>query len=540
MNQQDSDGTRSWKPPSPGGQSALGAGMKQRYGFVANQLEKKDGSAGVLPTKPPVPKKKDLVQSPVSQLNSKFQGEVAKFEAKGSISSLESSPCSTFHKTGARKVSSEGNIKMDALMSSVPQRSMVEIQQNLMEKFAQTQQTAKGTVRVPDKVPSLPVAQKSVSETSLNIPKRKPLPSEKVLGPRPEKPPRPPLVNLDKFRMPLVNKTERCPAPGSNSDRPMQKTPTSSPLHYRAHPCSMPVLPKPSVPLRSTSEEYYDDVATIGPYNKGLSLSRMQKCLSPRREENNDYVEMLPNEFPPPPVGFSELKPGWRSEKDLKKRQKEENEFRKKFKFEGEIRVVTRMMVTPSAGIKKGGGKDLPFKKGEIMDVIQFSNKEKIICRNVQGKYGYVPKRFLLQIEREIYDDVGIHDELYDDIGLIMNSQPPLPPKPRMSNEAQELALKAKNEKNTIKAEKEEKDFRKKFKFEGEIKVVTRMMVTPSVGVKKGSGKDLPISGGELLDVIHIKSKDKVICRNAQGKYGYVRKNYLLQLELDIYDDVDN
>ncbi|XP_030075445.1 PML-RARA-regulated adapter molecule 1 isoform X2 [Microcaecilia unicolor] len=552
MNQQDSDGSRTWKPPSLGGQSALSAATKQRQGFATNQLVKKDGSMGVLPTKPPVPKKKDLVLGPsfqlpqaqmqerssVSQLNSKFQGEVAKFETRGPTSPLKTSPCSILQKTGARKLPNEGNSKMDASVSSVPQRSMAEIQQDLMEKFAQTQRAAKGIVTVSDKVPALPMAQKNVSETSSNIPTRKPLPSEKVLGPRPEKPRRPPIVNLDKFRTLLVNKTERCPATGNNLDRPMQKSPASSPLHYRAH--QHPMLLKPSVPLPSTAEEHYDDAASIGTYNKGTVPSRMPKCLSPGRDEYYDDVEMIPDEFPPPPVNLCELQPGWKSEKDLKKRQKEENEFRKKFKFEGQIMVVTRMMVTPSAGVKKGGGKDLPFKKGEILDVIQLSNQEKIICRNTQGKFGYVPKRFLLQIEREIYDDVGIHDELYDDIELIMNVQPPLPPKPRMSSEEQELALKAKNEKDLIKAEKEEKDFRKKFKFEGEIRIVTRMMVTPSVGVKKGGGKDLPISGGEILDVIQIKSKDKVICRNTQGKYGYVKKNYLLQLELDIYDDVDN
>ncbi|XP_075719668.1 PML-RARA-regulated adapter molecule 1-like [Rhinoderma darwinii] len=66
------------------------------------------------------------------------------------------------------------------------------------------------------------------------------------------------------------------------------------------------------------------------------------------------------------------------------------------------------MMVVPSAGNKRGGGKDLPISKGEIFEVIQFTNEEKLLCRNNKGKYGYVKRRYVLQLEKEIYDDVGI------------------------------------------------------------------------------------------------------------------------------------
>ncbi|XP_029466745.1 FYN-binding protein 1-like isoform X2 [Rhinatrema bivittatum] len=554
VSQQDSEGSRGCKPPSPGGQSVFSAAMKQRHGFVANQLVKKDGSVSVLPTKPQVPKRMDLAHGPLSSpapqarvqdhLNSKIQGEVAKCETRGSTSSSDTSPCSTLQKPGARKVFPDGRSKTGTFVSDVPQRSKAaEIQQSLMEKFAQSQGTTRAAATVPAKVPSLAVPQKSASESSLNIPKRKPLPSEKVLGPRPEKPRRPPSVNLDKFRKSPVAKTERSCANGNNSDRLKQKIPALSPLHSWAHlgpkPVFPPGLPQPANSSPSEAEEDYDDVATIEPYSKHTTPSRALKRSSPQQEYYVD-VEMIPDDFPPPPVNLRELQPDWKSEKNVKKREKEENEFRKKFKFAGEIRVMTRMMVTPSAGIKRGGGKDLPFKKGELLDVIQLTNQEKIICRNAQGKYGFVPRRFLLQIEREIYDDVGLHEELYDDVESIVKEQPALPPKPRLSNEDKDSGLKVKNEKTLINKEKEEKNFRKKFKFEGDIKVVTRMMVTPSIGIKKGSGKDLPIHGGEILDVIQLTNKEKVLCRSIQGKYGYVRRTCLLQLELDIYDDVDN
>uniref|UniRef100_A0A8C2T3S0 PML-RARA regulated adaptor molecule 1 n=1 Tax=Coturnix japonica TaxID=93934 RepID=A0A8C2T3S0_COTJA len=54
--------------------------------------------------------------------------------------------------------------------------------------------------------------------------------------------------------------------------------------------------------------------------------------------------------------------------------------------FEGNITVLTRMMVDPATTEKRGGGKNLPLRRGEILDVIQFTNKEQILCRNSQRR----------------------------------------------------------------------------------------------------------------------------------------------------------
>jgi len=64
--------------------------------------------------------------------------------------------------------------------------------------------------------------------------------------------------------------------------------------------------------------------------------------------------------------------------------------------FEGSISVLTQMMVDPAATEKRGGGKNLPLRRGEILDVIQFTNEEQILCRNSQrrcksGGAGAVP-----------------------------------------------------------------------------------------------------------------------------------------------------
>ncbi|XP_029442725.1 FYN-binding protein 1-like, partial [Rhinatrema bivittatum] len=334
VSQQDSEGSRGCKPPSPGGQSVFSAAMKQRHGFVANQLVKKDGSVSVLPTKPQVPKRMDLAHGPLSSpapqarvqdhLNSKIQGEVAKCETRGSTSSSDTSPCSTLQKPGARKVFPDGRSKTGTFVSDVPQRSKAaEIQQSLMEKFAQSQGTTRAAATVPAKVPSLAVPQKSASESSLNIPKRKPLPSEKVLGPRPEKPRRPPSVNLDKFRKSPVAKTERSCANGNNSDRLKQKIPALSPLHSWAHlgpkPVFPPGLPQPANSSPSEAEEDYDDVATIEPLQAAnisilndrliqswFYLTTSLELTSPCMQQAEYYVdvEMIPDDFPPPPVNL--------------------------------------------------------------------------------------------------------------------------------------------------------------------------------------------------------------------------------------------
>ncbi|KFQ55062.1 PML-RARA-regulated adapter molecule 1 [Nestor notabilis] len=84
--------------------------------------------------------------------------------------------------------------------------------------------------------------------------------------------------------------------------------------------------------------------------------------------------------------------------KECKKEEKADREFQKKFKFEGSINVLTQMMVDPAAVEKRGGGKNLPLRRGEILDVIQFTNQEQILCRNSQRRYGYVPRAVMLHL----------------------------------------------------------------------------------------------------------------------------------------------
>ncbi|XP_039622554.1 FYN-binding protein 1 [Polypterus senegalus] len=145
-------------------------------------------------------------------------------------------------------------------------------------------------------------------------------------------------------------------------------------------------------------DEFYDDVG---------SSDQMNSSRNTDNDEVYDDVDIISEEFPPPPPELS-LEP-----KKSKKEEKEEKEFRKKFKFDGPIEVLCRMMVDPNANIKKASGKDLSLSRGEILSVILFVNEKKAICRNEKGKYGYVPRSLLLQAEGDIYDDVESSD-VYD------------------------------------------------------------------------------------------------------------------------------
>ncbi|XP_012383348.3 FYN-binding protein 2 isoform X2 [Dasypus novemcinctus] len=84
--------------------------------------------------------------------------------------------------------------------------------------------------------------------------------------------------------------------------------------------------------------------------------------------------------------------------------------------------------------------------------------------------------------------------------------------------------IKKKNlEKNKL--EKEEKLFRKRFEYDKEI-IVINTAVACSNNSRKGIF-DLPITPGEELEVIDITEENLVICRNSEGKYGYVLIEHL-------------
>ncbi|XP_066504514.1 FYN-binding protein 1 isoform X2 [Hoplias malabaricus] len=401
--------------------------------------------------------------------------------------------------------------------------------------------------------PPLP-SQRSMSEVA---PLRKPLPP---VGQRPSKPRRPPVVNLDHlrkklppFQTPRRQDTKTSEGPGR---------PPNKPVHLN--------LNKPSFSNKIIEHEQdtYDDIELPPPPPpppKPSSRESWTDSFSSQADEESDQSEIYEHiedqdDFSQP--AFSEKKKQRElkrqqelEKKEQKERQKRENEYRKKFKLTGNVEVLHLARVREDW---QGGKNDLCVQQGESVEIIRVSNNPegKWLARNMIGEYGYINNRCVdvdyeavkrklcaaplsfpppVQEDEEVYDDVGADPlnsftgggEVYDDVEIL--DEFPLPP-PEICHDP----------KKSKKLEKEEKEFRKKFKFEGPIKVLCCMMVDPNANIKKCGGKDLNVTRGEILEVIQETSEKKVLCRNDQGKYGYVPRSYLLHAESEIYDDIDN
>ncbi|XP_059503873.1 FYN-binding protein 2-like isoform X3 [Stegostoma tigrinum] len=78
-----------------------------------------------------------------------------------------------------------------------------------------------------------------------------------------------------------------------------------------------------------------------------------------------------------------------------KKKILKEQEFREKFNYTKEIVVENIAVVEQNAVKEKKGSLYLPIKSGEKLDVIDIGEGNQIICRNSDGKYGYVHVRHL-------------------------------------------------------------------------------------------------------------------------------------------------
>ncbi|KAM9008699.1 FYN-binding protein 2 isoform 1-T1 [Ara ararauna] len=72
---------------------------------------------------------------------------------------------------------------------------------------------------------------------------------------------------------------------------------------------------------------------------------------------------------------------------------------------------------------------------------------------------------------------------------------------------------------------KEEKIFRETFMYDKEINVIST--ATAECSVPSQRRVDLPVTAGEQLDVIDVTEGNAVICRNSEGRYGYVLVEHL-------------
>ncbi|XP_049665038.1 PML-RARA-regulated adapter molecule 1 [Accipiter gentilis] len=312
----------------------------------------------------------------------------------------------SFHPAPAKPGGGDTLNKEVGATSDPPQRSPAQQTRPLAKDKGASAVPAKGAAVAA----SLGAAGRPHGRGHSALPPRKPLPHIKALGARPAKPRRPPVVDLEKFI------AAACPGAPS---RPATEPPMSAQLGYlkpgyvASAPARFPPQDAPSV--TGGEDEIYDDVEPVGLLRRGQGfllppVSRLPAY--PRSGGGGDAgqasnrVALLAAAQREAQVS-RKMKP--MTLKECKKEEKADREFQKKFKFEGSIKVLTQMMVDPAAMEKRGGGKNLPLRRGEILDVIQFTNQEQILCRNSQRRYGYVPRAVMLHLDTDIYDDVEIY-----------------------------------------------------------------------------------------------------------------------------------
>ncbi|XP_056133210.1 FYN-binding protein 1 [Lampris incognitus] len=397
------------------------------------------------------------------------------------------------------------------------------------------------------------------------IPLRRPLPPE---GPRPMKPKRPPKVNLEAY----IKTTRRLPLPSEEAHPNWKKSdgfPSSRGSSFPPSGLSTPPRPpnKPRGPSHpptavdvEDNQETYDDIGNFetsdsfddnsSQHVEGMSDgSDVYDCIDEKQfEEDRDFSYKK----------TKEVKKQWQQDKiGQKEHQKRMNTLRKKFQLQGEVEVLHVAKVRHDW---HGGKLDLSVRQGDSVEILRVKNNPqgRWLVRTFTGDYGYISntcvdidyeevKRKVLQARgmdlpslpppppdpprtglcynvnscNQVNRGMPQEEDDYDDVQPIPEDFPPPPP---------EISLDRKTE----------KELRKKFKFDGPLRVLHTMMVDPNCSIKRPGGKHLAVVQGEILDVVHLVSENKALCRNQFGKYGYVSRSLLLQMEGEIYDDIEH
>uniref|UniRef100_A0A8C6DSJ4 FYN-binding protein 2 n=1 Tax=Moschus moschiferus TaxID=68415 RepID=A0A8C6DSJ4_MOSMO len=140
-------------------------------------------------------------------------------------------------------------------------------------------------------------------------------------------------------------------------------------------------LSLPDLKLRSQEVIIYDDVAINGKQpndeHKGKSWKPKFLTLKEKKKKGAKESESSRSFFKTKKENL---------EKDRMKR--EERLFRERFKYDKEITVINTAVVCSNNS--RNGISDLPISPGEEVDVIDITEENLVICRNSEGKYGYV------------------------------------------------------------------------------------------------------------------------------------------------------
>ncbi|XP_017661190.1 PREDICTED: uncharacterized protein C1orf168 homolog isoform X6 [Lepidothrix coronata] len=142
-----------------------------------------------------------------------------------------------------------------------------------------------------------------------------------------------------------------------------------------------------------------------------------------------------------------------------------------------------------------------------------------------------VPNLASVSQEDQVYDDIEVGQreprEKDDKYKIRMPKLQVVKDKRKSSVDVERNIFKFKksSEEKSRKREKEEKFFRETFVYDKEISVINTAIAECSVPSERRV--DLPVTAGEQLDVIDVTEGHAVICRNSEGRYGYVLVEHL-------------
>ncbi|XP_042306138.1 FYN-binding protein 1 isoform X2 [Sceloporus undulatus] len=498
-------------------------------------------------------------------------------------------------------------------------------------------------------------------EKDKNLPKRNVLPPLFKIGPPPQKPSRPPTVDLEKFQKNNGESSNKFPSSGlpppsssaTQTAAPQPPAPAPAlPPPPGSHPSAQapPVLPPRNIkPRPQENEENYDDAEFVS--GGSVNADESQNSEGETYEDINDMRPTAREDERKKEK--EERKKSGQEKKEQKEKEKKEQDIRKKFKLMGPIEVIHQARACTDF---KGGKNDLSFKQGDKIEIIRITdNPEGKWLGRTRGSYGYI-KTTMVEIDydslkrkprpsiniqprqqdsdQEVYDDVGDQDsissgaqsttgmgfppppspDIYDGVeddddvptrsvsqdedktdSWILkilkgkdyqkksmrettpkvcvtedNRSPPgpsakqtgkdsgdsdvyddveptdFPPPPKEMSSGINMKLPnfgkprsdERDSQKFKKMEKEEKEFRKKFKFEGDICILYSTTISRAPSPKKRGSRDLQVRPGESVDVIKNVDDTRVLCRNEEGKYGYVRRSCIVNEDDEIYDDI--
>ncbi|KFM11519.1 FYN-binding protein, partial [Aptenodytes forsteri] len=295
--------------------------------------------------------------------------------------------------------------------------------------------------------------EKEDGDRSSGTPKRKALPPLFKLGQPPQKPSRPPSVDLERFgksspKGSPKNEGLKQIAPSSAALSPPVPPPHSAMQLPPPPPASHPSLQSPaapSLPPRNTkpssetispdNEENYDDVEFVSQESDGEMYEDISDIRSSRgKEKKRDKEEKRRMD---------------QEKKEQKEKEKKEQEIRKKFKLTGPIQVLHQARACVD---HKGGKNELTVKQGDEIEIIRLTdNPEGKWLGRIKGCYGYI-KTTMVEIDydslrrkqqpstrvavkhpesdQEVYDDVGEQDSISSQSSGQSGAEKMFPPPP--------------------------------------------------------------------------------------------------------------